>query len=180
MSHFTSQIILLLFCCLSFWDLRLIGSMHQRCSTLLPLATCGDRKSKYGDWHVFRKWISNSKYTLFLTNFDKSGDSKAFIKQLCKVWRLREYCWTPLLPVMQIYDVKCYFSTHLGSQAKPTCLVMLEDFRNFKHMFKMRVVVHTPLWTLLIEFLILRFCVWFFFFFSSSFKAIACLFPTSS
>ncbi len=74
------------------------NSVVQPCR---PFTTCGDRSFKCGDRQVFRSeslMINTLHFPLFLT---KVVTARHMTPQLWRMWRQREYGWTPLF-----YNIK--------------------------------------------------------------------------
>ncbi len=68
--------------------------LKQCCPTLSQFATCGDKRFKYGNRHLFRT-VVNSLHILHIMT--KVAKVKLLSQQLWRMWRQRECGWTPLL-----------------------------------------------------------------------------------
>ena len=68
----------------------------QRCPTLSPFATCGDRRFKCGDRQLLRNGyllVNTQCFSYFLT---KVATAKFLSPHLWQMWRQEEFGWTPL------------------------------------------------------------------------------------
>ncbi len=76
------------------------NDLYQCCPTLSPFATCGDRSFKCGDRQVFRSESLMINTLHFPQFFTKVATTRHLSPQLWRMWRQREYGWTPLIYTM--------------------------------------------------------------------------------